>query len=137
MMKDHKFNVKITLFVRTFESVDTITQIMGVSPSKVIIDKNESVAVDDKSAGNIWALSRKYNRRINVDECLQHFVGQIPDYKKKIELLKQHGLCTIRISVISLLGQIGFSLCSEDIRLLHELGISMEVSIFSYGYCLE
>ena len=54
--------------------------------------------------------------------------------ENKDKLIK-NGSMRIRLSLISLYGQLNYTLAPEDIAFLNDLHIPLEISVFSYGGC--
>ena len=134
-MRHAEFDVVLSLIIRTKESCDYISNIMSCKPTKEIKLKSK-VFDSEEEDSNIWVLRERYENCTELGIIIQKFINGIEDLAKKIEYIKKHGICAIRISVISLYGQLGFSFTEKDLSLLSELQIPLELSFFSYGNCI-
>ena len=131
------FNLSVALIIKTSEPLELISQIMGVMPTGCL-EKGESIhSFQPKADKNTWWLKESYGRKTDLGASLQNYFESIPRFIEKIDQIKQIATCALRISVVSIYGQIYFSLSPRDTELLSQIGIPFEVSIFSYGDCIE
>lgn len=130
-----EFDLAICLIIESAEPIEYISKIMGIHPSRSINKGESRFSFIRKADNNIWMFRKRYKQPARFSECLQQFFEEIPERKSSICEVKQLGTCTLRISIISVFGQIGFSLSERDIRLLNQLEIPLEISIFSFGNC--
>lgn len=136
-MMESQFDLSICLVVKTDKAVESISAIMGTAPTRMVKAGETQLSFIPKSDKNVWVLRKRYAQQTDVGVCLDTFLGSIPNVNEKIHEVNQYGVCTLRVSIISLMGQIGFSLSPYNMQLLNQLGIPLEVSIFSYGYCID
>lgn len=136
-MMDSEFDLAICLIIKTDEKIESISKIMEIAPSGSIAKGESRFDFLPKANENIWALRKRYKQQSDIGASIREFLRGIPGFEKKIREANQHGKCTLRISIVSLWGQIAFSLPPDELHLLSELGIPFEVSIFSYGNCID
>lgn len=136
-MTESEFDVAVNLIIRTEKSIDFITNIMGINPSDQPQNSRLGKNIAPNVRSSLWSLSTRYKRQTDIGECIHAYIEQIPECLAKLSEVKKYGTCTLRISIVSLLGQMGFSLSHDDLLLLTQLDIPFEVSIFSYGYCID
>lgn len=134
-MMDTEFDLAICLIIKTDEKIESISKIMEIVPSGSIIKGQSRFDFLPKVNENIWVLRKRYKQQSDIGTSMRDFLGGIPEFEKKIQEVNKHGICTLRISIVSLWGQIAFSLSPDELHLLSKLGIPFEVSIFSYGNC--
>ena len=136
-MIEAQFNVTIGLIIRTKLQLDLITKIMEICPSKVIQNSNEYSTISEKECHSIWVFRERFTCQNDVDSCFEIFYKHIPNIKEKVREANRYGTSILRISLVSEYGQIGFSLSPNNIQLLNEMGMPVEISIFSYGMCID
>ena len=136
-MIEAQFNVTIGLIIRTKLQLDLITKIMEICPSKVIQNSNEHSTISEKECHSIWVFRERFTCQNDVDSCFEIFYKHIPNIKEKVREANRYGTSTLRISLVSEYGQIGFSLSPNNIQFLNEMGMPVEISIFSYGMCID
>lgn len=131
------FDVTMALIIHTTESLSRITEIMGIAPTTSI--KGCDANTDDLSMSgeSIWIYHTKYKRKTDLDQCMQQFVAQFSDFSSRVTEAKKNGICAIRISIVSLYAQFGFSLSNQELQLLSELNIPLEMTVFSFGNCID
>lgn len=136
-MMESQFDLTVGLIIKTSEPLEFITEIMGVFPTKSLRKGEGYFSFSEEVDNNIWIMRECYKERADIGSCLQDYFEHIPDYFHRINQVKRYGVCTFRISIVSIYGQIGFSLSKKDLLLLNQLNIPCEVSIFSYGNCID
>lgn len=136
-MMQEQFDVAIGLIITTTIKLELITQIMGIAPTKSVQKCDEKSVLSDKLNSNMWIFRERFKYQSDIDTCMYKFFKSIPNLKDKIYEANRYGSCVLRISLVSEYGQIGFSLSANNIQFLSELDIPVEVSIFSYGQCID
>ena len=136
-MIETQFNVTVGLIIRTAMQLDLITKIMEISPSKIIQNFNEYPISSETEYSGIWVFRKQFKQQKDVDSCIEAFFECIPNIKEKVRQVNYFGNSTLRISLVSEYGQIGFSLSPNNQHLLSEMDMPFEVSIFSYGMCID
>lgn len=131
------FDATVCLIFKTAYPIESISAIMEIEPTGTIRQGESRFAFIPKADKNVWTLRKRYIQQSDIGACLQDYFESIPGFKEKICEVNQYGICTLRLSIISLWGQIAFSLSSNDLQFLSQLGIPFEVSIFSYGQCVD
>ena len=126
-MSTIRLNIHLGIMVDTPESPEVISSIMEVPPTKLF----------KTDTGNRWVHIKLYKNQKDIDNCIQEYFASIPDVVEKIKRVQQYGSCVLRVSVVSLLGQFGFCMSKSDLQLLSQLDIPMEISIFSFGCCID
>lgn len=135
-MSQAEFDISLSLIIRTKESFECISNIMGFEPTKKIglqPKTIESIDVDE----NIWVYKERYENCIDIGLVIQKFTNGIKDFANKVFFIKEYGTCVIRLSIVSIYGQFGFSLSEKDLFLLSNLQIPLEMTFFSYGSCID
>ncbi len=132
-MNSLNFQTSIAIIIRSSEPIDVISEKMGISPTKVSQNQN---AVDS-DANNLWAYKKRFKDGTNFSVCLQNFIEEIPFLSQKIAMLKQYSSCTLRVSIVSLFAQLGFTISNSDLQTLSSLDIPFEITLFSYGNCID
>ena len=132
-MDSLEFQTSIVIIIKSSEPIDVISEKMGISPTKV--SQNQNAA--DSNANNLWAYKKRFIDGTNFSVCLQSFLEEIPFLSQKIAMIKQYGSCTLRVSIVSLFAQIGFSISNSDLQTLSSLDIPFEITLFSYGNCID
>lgn len=122
-----ELDFSIGIIVDTAGSTEMISSILGLSPSKIFQTEH----------GSKWVLRRTYKNKTDINHCIEEYFIGITHYAEKIHKVKQHGSCVFRISVVSRLGQFGFSLSESDLHILNQLDIPVEISVFSFGCCID
>ena len=130
-MTAFSFDVTTGISIRSLAPCDTISKIMGVEPNKYI-KKGES-QFQEKACENIWIYRVKHKNSFNLDICVDEFMESIPDLRKKVNEIKPYGECSLRISIVSLMAQIPFSISSYNLQRLSILDIPLDISVFSWG----
>ena len=132
-MKSSSFDVTIGISVHSLELCNSISEIMGVPPTKHIKKGESQFQFQEKACENIWIYSIKHRNAVDLDFCIEEFMERIPNLGKKVEEINRFGWCNLRISIVSLMAQIGFSLSSYDLQRFSILGIPVNISVFSWG----
>ena len=122
-----RLDIHLGIIVDTPESTEFITSIMGVPQTQLF--RTET--------GNKWVYKKIFKNQKDIDKCIQEYFASIPGIIEKIKRVQRYGSCVFRVSVVSLLGQFGFSMSKTDLQLLSQLDIPMEISVFSLGYCID
>ncbi len=122
-----RLDIRLGIIIDTPESAEVISSIMGVPQTKLFRTE----------VGNKWVYNKLYKNQKDIDQCIQEYFASIPDVVEKIKRVQQYGSCVLRVSVVSLLGQFGFCMSKSDLQLLSQLDIPMEISIFSFGCCID
>ncbi len=125
------FDLTVRLIIKSAESLDFTTKLLGIEPTPL---PKSATGID---LSNIWVLQKHYERQQDISESIHDFFLTIPDFETRISKMKAYGECAIRISIITEFGQFGFALKPNDIQLLNRLCIPFEVSVFSFGNCIE
>lgn len=134
-MRESEFDIALGLIIRTEESVDFISSIMEIEPSKVM---QPNLKLDDyEEEKNVWVYRKKYANCTDVGLSIGNFINGIENFTDKIARIKKYGVCVIRMSVVSTYGQFGFSFAEKDLSLLNEQKIPLEMTFFSYGNCID
>ena len=136
-MTDNPYNVTVGLLIKTEQEPPLISEIMELSPSKIIRNDKVTRIVNEQDWPVLWVYREHYREQNDVDNCVEHFFGRIPNIKKKISAINQIGIVKLRVSLVSYYGQFGFGFSPNIIQLLSDLDISLDVSIFSYGMCID
>ena len=136
-MTDNPYNVTVGLLIKTEQEPRIISEIMELHPSKIIRNNKVSHILNEQDCPMLWIHREHYTEQNDVDDCVEHFFGRIPNIKKKISAINAIGIVKLRISIVSEYGQFGFGFSPNIIKLLSDLDISLDVSIFSYGMCID
>ena len=136
-MIDATFDVSICLKVETERDIDLITDILNVKPTDSIKKGERRSKVLDAAECNVWIYDEEHTGCKSTEEMLYNFLKKIPQLHQNIEDLKRIGIVTIRVSVVSDFAQIGFGLSEDDLSILSELQIPLEISVFSWGQCID
>ena len=136
-MRASKFNITIALLIHSVKPIAEISTVMEMDPTEIRTYGTGSGDFEKESLCNLWIFHKRYQQVTDIDELIQEFLVQVPNLSEKIQLLKRHSRCVLRLSIVSLYGQIGFSLSQEDLNLLHHMDIPTEISFFSYGKCID
>ena len=131
------FDVTIGLIIRTTEPVELISEIMGILPSKSFDKGDKQIDNLQCYCHNTWIHRMRYEQETDIEMCIQRYIDQIPAFASKIINVKKYGTCTFRISIVSLYAQMYFHLSSIVLQMLNNLDIPCEVSVFSYGNCID
>ena len=126
-MSIERFNVHLGIIVDTRKPLDVISNIIGVQQTNQF----------RTDTGNRWVYTKIFKGQENINNCLQEFYASIPNLAGKINDLRQYGSCVFRISIVSLLGQLGFTLSEFDLQFLSQFNIPLEISILSFGKCID
>ena len=124
------FDVTVRIIIHSHEISETISAIMGVPQT---IRYNTPRFPNDKT----WSYSVVYKNQTDIDECIGCFLSAIPGLPSKIAKVQALGDCAIRVSVVSEYGQFGYGLSPETLRLLAQLNIPFETTVFSFGSCVD
>lgn len=135
-MNQAEFDIGLSLIIRTKESFECISNIMGFEPTKKISLQSKTIEAKDVDE-NIWVYKERYEKCIDIGLVIQEFANGIKDFANKVFLIKKLGTCVFRISIVSIYGQFGFSLSEKDLLLLSDLQIPLEMTFFSYGNCID
>ena len=129
------FNITISLIIHTNEPFERVSQIMGVSQSKDLRRRG----TDGKliSAPKAWVYRMRFKQQTDIEPCIRKFVSHFSEFSTRISEVKKIGDCTIRMSIVTLYAQIGVSLSPQNLQALGALNIPFEITLFSYGNCLD
>lgn len=127
----------ICLRIETNESIDHISNILGVKPTDFILKGESKSKALSPSEKNIWMYDKKIKDCKEIGENIFLFFEKLPNIFEKIEAIKKVGMISIRLSVISDFAQIGFDLSERDINIINRLGVPIEISFFSWGGCID
>ena len=136
-MIDTKFELSICLKIETDEDIDMISNVLNLSPTDSIKKGTRKSKVLDKAESNIWMYDVKYGTCNDIGKSLHEYLESIPQLFCKTEELKKIGTIAIRLSIVSDFAQIGISLSEEEVALLNRLQIPIEMSILSWGQCVD
>lgn len=136
-MTEAIFDLAVGIIIKSQEPLDVISGIMGTHPSKYVKSEKSKRNISSETSENIWIFREWYKRIKTIDSCIQTFINQIPDFYNKVSLAKRYGQCTLRISIVSMLGQTGFSFSEQDMLMLAQLNIPIEFSFLSFGQCID
>ena len=135
-MTSSSFRVSISLIIETLAPLEIISREMGVIPTNVFL-KGTEFAPSHYRDKNIWVFGNERKECTNIGESLQQFIASIPSFSQRVSSAQQYGDCTIRLSIVSLWGKIGFSLSQNDLQELNMIGIPVDFSILSFGDCVD
>ena len=136
-MIDTKFELSICLKIETDEDIDIVSHVLGLSPTDFIVKGTRKSKVLEEAESNIWMYDVKYGTCKEIGKSLREFLESKPQLFHKIEDLKKIGTITIRISIISDFAQIGIGFSEEELVFLSRLQIPIEMSILSWGQCVD
>ena len=136
-MAEILFDLMICFKIETNDEIDTITNILNINPTDYILKGVSRSVVLEPAEKNVWMYDKKYRNCNSIETLLQNFFEDIPNLFNKIGELRAYGEISIRLSIISDFAQIGFTLSEKDIKYLNCLNIPVEISIFSWGGCIE
>lgn len=136
-MIDTTFDLSICLKIETEENIDFITDVLNLRPTDSIKKGERKSRVLDEAESNIWMYDVKYGACKNTEGMLCGFLEGIPRLFQKIKDLKKIGTATIRISIVSDFAQIGVGFAENDLLLLSRLQIPIEISVISWGQCMD
>lgn len=136
-MAEILFDLMICFKIETNDEIDTITNILNINPTDYILKGVSRSVVLEPAEKNVWMYDKKYRNCNSIETLLQNFFEDISNLFNKIGELKAYGEISIRLSIISDFAQIGFTLSEKDIKYLNCLNIPVEISIFSWGGCIE
>lgn len=136
-MVKNTFDLIILLKIETDENLDYISDILNLSPTDSIKKGERKLKFSDEAESNIWMYDKKFRDCENIGNKLCGFLESIPQLSQKIDDVKKIGTITMRISLISDLAQIGITLSEKDLALLSDLQIPLEISVFSWGGCVD
>ena len=131
------FDLLIVLKIETDENIEFVSDILNLSPTDSIKKGERKYKLLDESERNIWMYNKKIRDCKEIGDKLCEFLENIPQLFLRIEELKKIGIVTIRMSVVSEFAQIGVSLSEKDLTMLSCLKIPFEISIFSWGKCVD
>lgn len=131
------FDLAISLKFESENALDWISDLLGVCPT-TYIPKGMTLFDFVKADKYIWVLTKRSseydgNKPIEIGT----FFDTVPDILLKIEDIKQHARCSFRISVVSEWAQIGYTINPENLAYLNRLSIPLEISVFSWGRCVD
>ena len=136
-MRTSQFNLTIALLVYTTKTVADISTVMEIDPTEARTASIGYSGFNNESSCNLWILHKRYHKVTDIDTFIQRFFDQVPNFTDKIQLINQYCKCVLRLSIVSIYGQLGFSLSQEDIMLLRQVDIPVEISFLSYGNCKD
>ena len=136
-MIESGFNLCISLRIVTDEELELVSRILNTEPTDTAKKGERKFKTSPVTKSNIWMYAKKYERCKEIGDRIIDFVKSIPEFHEKMETLKEIGNISFGISVVSVFGQIGFSLSEKDIEVLNLLKIPFDISIFSWGQCVD
>ncbi|MGM9602720.1 MAG: hypothetical protein ACI3W5_14200 [Faecousia sp.] len=131
------FNVTFAVILRTTYNPTGIPELYHNNFRNTLKTHDMDTKVFTNDSSYVWTLSKRFQKCTDIDTNLSEFLECIPDYHKFVQRLKQYGECVVRISVVSTFGQFGFSIAPSDIGILNQLNIPLEITVFSYGECID
>lgn len=131
------FNVMIGLIVHTDDSIERVSEIMGTTPSNDLREGNGMAYEALVSGKKTWIYRMRFNRQTDTEPCIRQFVSQFPEFSTRVSEVKKIGDCTIRMSIVSLYAQVGFSLSAQELQTLSTLNIPFEITLLSFGNCFD
>ena len=131
------FDFLIWLKIETEEDIDFITDVLNLKPTDSIQKGERKSKVLAPAESNIWIYGAQYRDCTHTEGKMSEFLEGIPLLFRKIEELRKIGIVTIRISLVSEFAQIGANLSEKDLLLLSRLQIPLEISVFSWGGCID
>jgi len=131
------FNLHITIKIETNKPIEFISDILDAEPTDFVRMGEAKFDFLDKAEQNIWILTEIHTDLNEIGNHIQDFIKSNSIFCKKINELNKIGKCVLRLSVVSDYAQIGFCLSQEDLQLLSQLNIPFEISIFSWGNCVD
>lgn len=134
-MTENTFDLIVYFKIETNKSKEIVTNILNLSPTPFSFKGGTNVIGEIKD--NIWIVREKFENCKEVGTGIKQFFEKRPTIVKKIKELKRYGQCSVILSVVSLYAQIGFVLSDKDLNLFNELGVNVEVSVFSWGGCVD
>lgn len=131
------YDLSICLKIETEESIDSVTEILGQIPTCSIKKGERLSRVLEPAESNIWMYDVKYRDCKDNVGLMSNFLGGIKNIFQRIESIKAIGNVTIRVSVVSDFAQLGIGFSEEELLLLSSLQIPLEISVLSWGMCID
>lgn len=136
-MTNATYDLTISLLFKSANEIEHISSIMEVSPTSYI-NKEHSKHRFIECNTNVWVYAKKYKDYDgSIAIHIEDFFSYIPDYLSKIASARKYAECTLRISIVTDWAQSGFSLEPKELDTIRSLNIPLEVSIFSWGNCMN
>lgn len=136
-MTNSTYDLTISLLFKSVKDIEHISSIMEVQPTSYI-NKEHSKYRFIECDTNVWVYAKKYQDHDgSIAVHIGDFFSYIPDYLSKIASARKHADCTLRISIVTDWAQSGFSLGTNELEIIRSLDIPLEVSIFSWGNCMD
>ena len=127
-------DVYIGIRIESAENLSEITSILNIEPT-MQHENGDLIGYDVKSKCNSWTLKRQLVKNGTTIMTVKNFFEQYSSILENKNKLIKNGSMRIRLSLISLYGQLNYTLAPEDIAFLNDLHIPLEISVFSYGGC--
>ena len=131
------FNVTVGIIINSAEGLEKVSAIMGIPQSQ----RYDSSRAFDKEVcyikENSWIYRVQYGEQTDIENCVRCFLELVPDFSSKLAKIHEIGECVLRISIVSLYAQLGISLSSNMLKLLNNLNIPFEITVFSFGNCID
>ena len=86
---------------------------------------------------DMWVIKEQYPNAEDINEVIDGFIQKYSPILENIEELKGKFTIKLRLSVVSLVGQMLFVLSSDVQKKLAQIGLPLELSVFSYGGVTE
>lgn len=131
------FDLLICLAIETDEKIESISAVLNTHPTDAIIKGEQRSKIIAAAEKNIWMYDEKHRECKEIGRKFVDFFDNIHQIFVKIEELKKLGRVSLRVSIISEFAQIGVCFSEKDLNLLNYLNIPLEISILSWGQCLE
>ena len=129
----NNYDMSICLIIETDETIEYITDIVGVTPTEYLRKGEKKLKFAEPSDKNKWFFKERFKSCTEIGENFSKYFEKIPQIFRVINDLKKIGLVAIRLSIVSDYAQIGCVLSPEDLGLINDLGVPLEISIFSWG----
>lgn len=114
-------------------NLNLIEQELCLKPTK-ILKKGTQITKDKQAPLNMWTYSNNFFDEITFSEQLRMFIknlSRVEDYVKCIE--KKYEIVEINFYIRTVEGQFGFSLDSNSLKAISDLGIKINFHILSFG----
>lgn len=131
------FDVTAGIIIHTAELPERVSAIMGVQQSQ---RHNLRISCDNKvceAENYIWIYRICYEDQVDVEKCITRFLSSIPELPSKIAEVQEIGECVLRVSIVSVYAQLGFSLSPNMLKEIYNLDIPIEITILSFGNCID
>ena len=136
-MTDTSFDLSIFLRIETNIAPEDIVNLLNVSPTAIIPKGDHLFAFVGKVNNNIIIYENKYRSCQCIGNRISNFFEEYQEITNKIDELRKFCFCSLRLSIISDYAQIGLSLSPEDLQLLNKFNLPFEISVLSWGGCMN